>query len=248
VLVVVEDRDAHALAQLAFDVETLGRLDVLEVDATKRRLERGDDVDQLVRITLGKLDVEDVDAGELLEEAALALHHRLAGKRADVAEAEHSGSIGHHADQVGPRRVFGGHGGIVADLEAGIRHAWRIGEREIELVGQRLGRLHRDLAPDRQAVVFKCGLPQRLLRRRQLAGERPGFTHCGLALHPLLRARACAGFDPHRSKDAGAATTSRSTRRAWQPALLCGGQAVRGGLSGRRFAQRRATALVRSSS
>ena len=40
VLVVVEDRDLHALAQLALDVEALGRLDVLEVDAAERRLQR----------------------------------------------------------------------------------------------------------------------------------------------------------------------------------------------------------------
>ena len=87
VLVVVEHRDLHALAQLALDVEALGRLDVLEVDAAEGRLERGDDVDQLVGVVLGELDVEHVDAGELLEQAALALHHRLAGERTDVAEA-----------------------------------------------------------------------------------------------------------------------------------------------------------------
>ncbi len=35
VLVVVEDRNVHALAQLLLDVEALGRLDVLEVDAAE---------------------------------------------------------------------------------------------------------------------------------------------------------------------------------------------------------------------
>ena len=58
VLVVVEDRDLHALAQLPLDVEALRRLDVLEVDAAEGRLERGDDVDQLVRVALVDLDVE----------------------------------------------------------------------------------------------------------------------------------------------------------------------------------------------
>jgi hypothetical protein len=50
VLVVVEDRDPHPLAQLPLDVEAFGRLDVLEIDAAEGRLERGDGVDQLVRI------------------------------------------------------------------------------------------------------------------------------------------------------------------------------------------------------
>ena len=39
VLVVVEHRDAHALAQLPLDLEAGGRGDVLEVDAAERRLE-----------------------------------------------------------------------------------------------------------------------------------------------------------------------------------------------------------------
>ena len=38
VLVVVEDRDLHALAQLRLDVEALRRLDVFEVDAAEGRL------------------------------------------------------------------------------------------------------------------------------------------------------------------------------------------------------------------
>jgi hypothetical protein len=38
VLIVVEDRNLHALAQLALDLEALRRLDVFEVDAAKGRL------------------------------------------------------------------------------------------------------------------------------------------------------------------------------------------------------------------
>ena len=53
VLVVVEHRDLHALAQLALDHEAFRRLDVFEIDAAESRLERGDDLDQLVRVGLG---------------------------------------------------------------------------------------------------------------------------------------------------------------------------------------------------
>jgi hypothetical protein len=52
VLVVVEHRDLHPLAQLALDDEALRRLDVFQVDAAEGRLQRGDDVDQLVRVVL----------------------------------------------------------------------------------------------------------------------------------------------------------------------------------------------------
>ena len=80
--------------------EALRRLDVLEVDAAERRLERGDDLDEAVGVGLGDLDVEHVDAGELLEQAALAFHHRLAGERADVAEPEHGRAVGDDGDEI----------------------------------------------------------------------------------------------------------------------------------------------------
>ena len=99
-LVVVEDRDLHALAQRFLDLEAFGRLDVLEVDAAEGRLERRDDLDQLLGVALLDLDVDRVDAGELLEEDGLALHHRLARQRADGAEAEHGGAVRDHGDEV----------------------------------------------------------------------------------------------------------------------------------------------------
>ncbi|MCC6559804.1 MAG: hypothetical protein IT478_00490, partial [Xanthomonadales bacterium] len=70
----MEHRNLDAFAQLLLDDEALRRLDVLKVDAAEGRLERGDDVDQLVRIALVDFDVEHVDAGELLEQHALAFH------------------------------------------------------------------------------------------------------------------------------------------------------------------------------
>ena len=85
VLVVVEDGDLHALLELLLDVEALGRLDVLEVDAAERGLEARDALDELVGVLLGDLDVEDVDVGEPLEEDALPFHDGLAGGGADVA-------------------------------------------------------------------------------------------------------------------------------------------------------------------
>ena len=46
------------------------------------------------------LDIEDVDAGEFLEQDRLALHHRLGGERADRAQAEHGGAVGDHGDEI----------------------------------------------------------------------------------------------------------------------------------------------------
>ena len=82
------------------------------------------------------LEIEDVEVGELLEEVPLAFHHRLAGERADVAEAEHGGAVGDDGDEVALGRVLVGELGIALDLEAGLGDAGRVGEREVALVGR----------------------------------------------------------------------------------------------------------------
>jgi uncharacterized membrane-anchored protein len=123
VLVVVEDRDLHALAQLLLDVEALRRLDVFEVDAAEGGLHACDRVDQRIGVGLVELDIEDIDAGELLEEAALAFHHRLAGERADVAQAEHRRAVGDDGHQVAARGEVHRLGRVTRDLHAGIGHA-----------------------------------------------------------------------------------------------------------------------------
>ena len=48
----MEYGDLQPLAQLAFDVEALGRLDVFQIDAAKGGLERRNDVHQLVLVAL----------------------------------------------------------------------------------------------------------------------------------------------------------------------------------------------------
>ena len=178
VLVIVEDRDAHALGELALDVEALGRLDVFEVDAAQRGFQRGDDVDQAIRVTLGQLDVEHIDARELLEEAALAFHHRLGGQRPDVAQAQHGCAVGDHAHEIAARGVGGGQRGVGGDVEAGIGYAGRIGQRQIALVRQRLGGRERDLSRRGKAVVVQRGFTQGGFGR----GQRLG--HIGVLIGP----------------------------------------------------------------
>ena len=79
-------------------------------------------------------DVEDVDAGEFLEQHALAFHHRLGGQRADIAQAQHGGAVGDDGHQVAARRVFIGVGRIDDDFFARRRHARRVGQRQVALV------------------------------------------------------------------------------------------------------------------
>ena len=157
VLIVMEHGDGQALAQLALDVEAVRRLDVFQVDAAEGGLQRGDHVDQLVQVVLGHFQVEDVDAGELLEQHALAFHHRLGGQRADVAQAQHRGAVGHHGHQVAPAGVAEGVGRVFDNLLAGRGHARRIGQGQVTLVDQLLGRADGHLARGRKLVVLQRG-------------------------------------------------------------------------------------------
>ena len=116
VLVIMEDGNLHALAKLALDVETVRCLDVFEVDATKGRLQGRHGIHDLVEVSLGQLNVKDIDARELLEEHALAFHHGLGCQGANVAQAEHCGAVGHHAHQVPTGRVLEGVHGVLGNL------------------------------------------------------------------------------------------------------------------------------------
>ena len=152
VLIVVEDGNAHAGLRLLLDLETFGTLDVLEIDSAEGRLERDDDVDQLVDVQFRHLDVEDVDAGEFLEQNRLAFHHRLRRQRADGAEPEHRGAVGEDRDQILARGVDRRAVRIGRDRLARKGDAGRIGERQIALIGERLRRPDLELARSRRAV------------------------------------------------------------------------------------------------
>ena len=110
---------------------------------------------ELVDVVLVDLEVEHVDVGELLEQAGLALHHRLAGQRADVAQAEHRRAVGDDRDQVAARGVLPRAVLVACDLQARLGDAGRVGEREVELADQRLGRNDLELSLASTAVVFE---------------------------------------------------------------------------------------------
>ena len=58
-----------------------------------------------------------------LEQDAFAFHDRLAGQCADIAQAEHGGSVGDHRDQVAFGRVLISVLRILLDFKTGIGYA-----------------------------------------------------------------------------------------------------------------------------
>ncbi len=195
-LVVVEHRDAHAGAQFGLDGEAFGGLDVLQVDRAEGRLQGGHDVAEACRVGRVDLDVEHVDAGELLEQDGLALHHRLAGQGADVAQAQHGGAVGDHADEVAAGGVVVGGVGVGLDRLAGGGDAGGVGQRQVALGGHALGRLDRQFSGPGKPVVVECGLAEIVVHRclgvvglkprTMVGGRRAGNTRLDF---PWLRAK-----------------------------------------------------------
>ncbi len=173
VLVIVKHRDFHAFTQLAFDLEAFRRLDVFQIDAAESRLHAGDDVDQFVRIVFIDFDVEYVNAGKLLEQNALAFHHRLAGQGADIAQAEYRGAVGDHGHQVGAGGQRRRLPRIGNDGLAGMRHPWRVGQGQIALGHHRLGGADLDLAVRRHPVVIECRLLEIFFRHFRFQNRAP---------------------------------------------------------------------------
>ena len=155
VLVVVEHRDVHALAQCFLDLEALRGLDVLEVDAAKGRGDGGDDPHQFIDIVGLDFDIENVDVGEGLEQHAFAFHHRFGGQCAAVAQTKDGRPVGYHGDEVAFGRIRIGRRRVALDLEYGLGHAGRVGQRQISLGRQRFGRRDGNLPGATAAVVFE---------------------------------------------------------------------------------------------
>ena len=126
--------------------------------------------DQLVGVALVELDVEHVDAGELLEQHALAFHHRLAGERTDVAQSQDRRAIRDHRHQVAARGVLAGHPRVRGDRLAGERHARRIRKGQVALGHHRLGRRDLDLALRFQRVIVERGPLQVIFLQVVVAG------------------------------------------------------------------------------
>ncbi len=155
VLVVVEDRNLHRLPERLLDVETVRGANVLEVDAADRRLEQLAELDHVVGILGPDLEIEHIEIGELLEEICLSLHHRLSRQRADVAQSQNGGAVGDDRNEVALGCVLVDVVGLRLDLEAGDRDPGRIGEREVALVVEGLGRYYRDLSGAAGRVVVE---------------------------------------------------------------------------------------------
>ena len=140
VLVVVEHRDVHQLAQPRFDDEALRRLDVLQVDAAEGGAEKAHAVDEFVDVFGRHFQVDRIDVGEALEQHRLAFHHRLGGQRPEIAQPQDRRAVADHRHQIAARRVVEDGRRVLGDRLHRHGHARRIGQRQVALGRHRLGR------------------------------------------------------------------------------------------------------------
>ena len=131
--------------------------------------------DELLRILRRDLDVEHVDAGEALEQDALALHHRLAGQGADVPQPEDGRAVGDDRHEVALGGVFVGEKGVFLDGEAGLGDPWRVGQREVALRGRRLRRQDFDLSFGSAGVVLERFFARDFFHARSLSPRATSF-------------------------------------------------------------------------
>ena len=128
---------SSASTSASFDLEAARRGDVLEVDRAERRPQPHQGLDDLVGILGVQHDRDRVQAGERLEQRALALHHRQRRRGADVTQAEHRAAVadhGHHPVRPG---VAGGQGVVGGDRAADLCDARGVGDRQRALGVQR---------------------------------------------------------------------------------------------------------------
>ena len=134
VLVVVEHWNVEELAQPLFDDEAFRRLDVLQIDPAEGRVQKAHAIDELVDVAGVDLEIDRVDIGKAFEQRAFALHDGLGSQRAEIPEPQDRGAVRDHRDE------------MALDVQARERHTRRIGERQIPLRRQWLGRRDRQLS------------------------------------------------------------------------------------------------------
>ena len=162
----------------------------------------GDDTHELLRIAFVDLDVEHVDAGELLEQDSLALHDRFRRQRTDGAETEHRRAVRDHADQVSAARHPKDILCIRDDRFARGRNTRRISEGQVVLIDQGLGRRDRQLPRCREFVIVE----RRLITRRSRV-----FRLHERVLAPV--AELAANYNPN-ARGAGRHPVNRAARDA----------------------------------
>ena len=161
-LVVMEHRNVHQLAQLLLDDEAVGGLDVFQVHAAEAGRQIADGIDEFVHILGVHAQVNGVHIGKALEQHRLAFHHRLGGQGPQVTQPQDGSAVGDHGHHVALGGIVVGQLRVLGDRQHRHGHAGRIGQAQVALGGHRLGGIDLELAGlgagmERQGFLFGEG-------------------------------------------------------------------------------------------
>ena len=160
VLVIVEHRNVAARDQRFLNLETLRRLDIFQIDATKGIGDGRHRVDKLLAGLVLHLDVDGVDTGEALEQQRFAFHHRLGGQRPQIAQTQNGGAVGDDGHQIALAGITVGIGRVGGDLAYRLGDTRAIGQRQIVGGLGRFGQGDGNFAGYRLGVVIESLLTQ----------------------------------------------------------------------------------------
>ena len=139
VLVIVEHRYIHPVAQSLLDDEAIGCGNIFQIDATEAGLHDLNGIDDGFRVLGIELDIDRIDIGEAFEQDRFAFHDRLRGKRPQIAETKDRGAVGDDSDEIALRGIIIGFRRIVGDCTDRNGDARRIGKTQVTLSRHRLG-------------------------------------------------------------------------------------------------------------
>ena len=79
------------------------------------------------------LDIKDIHIGKALEQNRLAFHDRLAGKGADIAQAQHGRAVGDDSHEIAAVGIPAGKLRVFLYYKAGLGNAGGIGKGQVLL-------------------------------------------------------------------------------------------------------------------
>ena len=132
-LIVMEYRNVANLLELSLDLKAARRGDILQINAAERTRNKLDGAYDLVHILGGHAQRERIHIRKRLEQRAFALHHRHAGDRADIAQAEYRCAVRNNRNQVMPAGISIAQRRVILNFKARLGHARRIGDRKVLL-------------------------------------------------------------------------------------------------------------------
>ena len=85
-LIIMHNRNVCRFSDSAFDLETFWRLDILEIDSSKRLGNIDNGLDKFLWIRYIDFNIEDIDICEGFEQQSFPFHDRFTRKSPNIAE------------------------------------------------------------------------------------------------------------------------------------------------------------------